>query len=367
MLRDEGIAVEFVDGAEAAAARLLVQPFRKHARTGLPLVTLKSAISLDGFTATPSGDSKWISGPESRALVHSWRAEADAVAVGIGTALADDPLLTARDTAEAPPSPADAGSSSTPPPGCRQTRPWFGSIDEAPLLVFAAAGAEAERVAALRAAGAEVIELAGDHERRLARCARRARTPRSRARCWSRAAPSSPVRCSPRGRSTACGCSSPRSCSAAARRSPTGPGFERVAEALKPLSAEWQRSGEDMLAERAAAGVVSDVHRDRRGDRSVSGVEASDAGARIGIVAGFAAELREGDSVCVEGVCLTAAAVGSDGFEADVMNQTLGADHARRARRRRAGQPRARAARRTAARRPPRPGSRRRGRRCSSR
>ncbi len=57
---------------------------------------------------------------------------------------------------------------------------------------------------------------------------------------------------------------------------------------------------------------------------SVSGVEASDAGARIGIVAGFAAELREGDSVCVEGVCLTAAAVGSDGFEADVMNQTLG-------------------------------------------
>ena len=97
ILRDGGVEVELAAGEEATAARLLNQPFRKHARTGLPLVTLKLAISLDGRTATAPGDSPWISGEQSRALVHRWRAESDAIAVGIGTVLADDPLLTARD------------------------------------------------------------------------------------------------------------------------------------------------------------------------------------------------------------------------------------------------------------------------------
>jgi diaminohydroxyphosphoribosylaminopyrimidine deaminase/5-amino-6-(5-phosphoribosylamino)uracil reductase len=96
VLRDEGIVVELAEGAEASAARLLNQAFRKHARTGRPLISLKSALSLDGRVATAAGDSKWISGSASRALVHRWRAEADAVAVGIGTVLADDPLLTVR-------------------------------------------------------------------------------------------------------------------------------------------------------------------------------------------------------------------------------------------------------------------------------
>lgn len=96
ILRDGGVEVEFAAEEEATAARLLNQPFRKHARTGLPLVTLKMAISLDGQTATPEGESPWISGPRSLELVHRWRAESDAIAVGIGTVLADDPLLTAR-------------------------------------------------------------------------------------------------------------------------------------------------------------------------------------------------------------------------------------------------------------------------------
>src|SRR5262245_50943794 len=62
ILRDEGIDVEFAEGAEAVAARLAIQAFRKHARTGLPHVFLKSAMTLDGRIATPSGDSKWVSG-----------------------------------------------------------------------------------------------------------------------------------------------------------------------------------------------------------------------------------------------------------------------------------------------------------------
>ena len=96
ILRDEGVEVVLADGELAARARLLNQPFRKHARTGRPWVLFKSAMTLDGKVATRGGDSKWISGEESRYLAHHWRAECDAVAVGVGTALADDPLLTAR-------------------------------------------------------------------------------------------------------------------------------------------------------------------------------------------------------------------------------------------------------------------------------
>jgi diaminohydroxyphosphoribosylaminopyrimidine deaminase/5-amino-6-(5-phosphoribosylamino)uracil reductase len=96
ILRDDGVEVVVADGDLAERARLLNQPFRKHARTGRPWVLFKSAMSLDGKVATRSGDSKWISGEESRRRVHEWRAQCDGVAVGIGTATTDDPLLTSR-------------------------------------------------------------------------------------------------------------------------------------------------------------------------------------------------------------------------------------------------------------------------------
>jgi diaminohydroxyphosphoribosylaminopyrimidine deaminase/5-amino-6-(5-phosphoribosylamino)uracil reductase len=96
VLRDDGVEVIVAEGELAARARLLNQPFRKHARTGRPWVLFKSAMTLDGKVASSRGDSKWISGEESRRIAHHWRAECDAVAVGIGTALADDPMLTAR-------------------------------------------------------------------------------------------------------------------------------------------------------------------------------------------------------------------------------------------------------------------------------
>ena len=157
-LRDEGVEVEFIEGAEASAARLLNQPFRKHARTGQPLVILKSAVTLDGRTATADGESKWISGEASREAVHRWRAELDVIAVGIGTALADDPTLTARGVAaERQPTRVVFDSGARLPLDGRLIR----TATEAPVLVIAGPEAPAARIDALTNAGAEVIVCGG--------------------------------------------------------------------------------------------------------------------------------------------------------------------------------------------------------------
>src|SRR3954451_18076785 len=79
ILRDEGVDVVVPGGQLAARGRLQNQAFRKHARTGRPLVVVKSAMSLDGKVATQGGASKWISGEGSRAVAHRWRASLDAV------------------------------------------------------------------------------------------------------------------------------------------------------------------------------------------------------------------------------------------------------------------------------------------------
>jgi diaminohydroxyphosphoribosylaminopyrimidine deaminase/5-amino-6-(5-phosphoribosylamino)uracil reductase len=94
-LRRAGVSVEVGLCREAAAE--VNAPYLTLVRQRRPYVILKWAQSIDGKIATRSGDSRWISGPASRRLVHRLRARVDAVLVGIGTVLADDPLLTARD------------------------------------------------------------------------------------------------------------------------------------------------------------------------------------------------------------------------------------------------------------------------------
>jgi diaminohydroxyphosphoribosylaminopyrimidine deaminase/5-amino-6-(5-phosphoribosylamino)uracil reductase len=157
ILRDGGVEVAFAAGAEAASARLLNQPFRKHSRTGLPLVTLKLAMSLDGRTATAPGDSPWISGEPSRALVHRWRAESDAIAVGIGTVLADDPLLTARQPDARQPIRVVFDSQARLPLDSQLLQ----TLDQSPVLVVSAPGADAGRIGALEDAGAEILVAGG--------------------------------------------------------------------------------------------------------------------------------------------------------------------------------------------------------------
>lgn len=76
--------------------RRLIAPFAKVVKTGLPFVTLKAAMTVDGKMATSVGDSRWISGEKSREQVHRQRDRSDAVMVGVGTVLKDDPYLTTR-------------------------------------------------------------------------------------------------------------------------------------------------------------------------------------------------------------------------------------------------------------------------------
>ena len=93
-LREAGIAVHTGEGRHEAEE--LAAPHAKLVTTGRPLVTAKFAMSLDGKIATRTGDSKWITSGESRRYVHELRARSDAIMVGIGTVIADDPQLTAR-------------------------------------------------------------------------------------------------------------------------------------------------------------------------------------------------------------------------------------------------------------------------------
>ena len=161
ILRDEGIEVELASGEAAEAARQLNQPFRKHARSGRPLVTFKSAMTLDGKVATHTGDSQWISGEASRARAHRWRAEADAVAVGIGTANADDPLLTARlEGVHRHPRRVVFDSEASLSLSSQLVR---GAV-EVPVTLVCSRAAKRARTEALEAAGVNILVATGENE-----------------------------------------------------------------------------------------------------------------------------------------------------------------------------------------------------------
>ncbi|MDX6541213.1 MAG: diaminohydroxyphosphoribosylaminopyrimidine deaminase [Gaiellales bacterium] len=161
ILRDEGIQVDMCNGACNEAARLINQPFRKHAKTGRPLVVWKTAMTLDGKVATSRGDSKWISGDASRARAHRWRAECDAVAVGIGTAMSDDPQLTARiEGVYRQPRRVVFDAEARLPLDSILVQ----SARDTPVTVICSRAASRTAVTGLEAAGIEVLRVRGDTE-----------------------------------------------------------------------------------------------------------------------------------------------------------------------------------------------------------
>ena len=160
-LREAGVATEL--GVLEAEGVRLNEVFFTYMTSGRPFVTLKAAVSLDGKIATVTGESRWITGEEARRRVHEMRNEADAILVGIGTILRDDPLLTTRVgiPGERDPVRVVVDSLARLPLDARVLNP----LSAAPTLVAVGPEAPAERVEQLREAGATVLVLAQSGER----------------------------------------------------------------------------------------------------------------------------------------------------------------------------------------------------------
>ncbi|MFU8805178.1 MAG: bifunctional diaminohydroxyphosphoribosylaminopyrimidine deaminase/5-amino-6-(5-phosphoribosylamino)uracil reductase RibD, partial [Bradymonadaceae bacterium] len=147
----EAAGIEVQHGVLADRCRRLNAPFFKFITTGLPWISIKYAMSIDGKIATSTGDSAWISGEASRHRVHELRNQYDAVLVGTQTLRRDDPRLTCRIDGGRNPWRVVLDARLEAPP---TSRVFHG---DAPTLVLAAQGASRERRAALEAVGAEVV------------------------------------------------------------------------------------------------------------------------------------------------------------------------------------------------------------------
>lgn len=159
VLRAADIAVDVGEGA--AEARDVNRGYLKRLSDGLPLVTLKTAITTDGRIATADGESQWITGAAARADAHRLRADHDAIAVASATALADDPVLTCRLPGMTDRSPVrvllDAHLR------VPLTAKLYATVGEAPLWVFSAVPADDPRVQERQNAGAEHVTVATDN------------------------------------------------------------------------------------------------------------------------------------------------------------------------------------------------------------
>jgi diaminohydroxyphosphoribosylaminopyrimidine deaminase/5-amino-6-(5-phosphoribosylamino)uracil reductase len=162
-LRAAGLKVDV--GVLGEATTAFLEPWSTFITTGLPHVSIKLALSLDGRIATRTGASRWVTGPEARAKVQELRAQSDAIAVGIGTAIADDPRLTVRDPDFAGRHPRRVifDSSLRLPADCRLVQ----TTDAAPVVLITTPEASEDRAAELAALGCEIARVAATAEGRV--------------------------------------------------------------------------------------------------------------------------------------------------------------------------------------------------------
>jgi len=152
----QAAGIEVVTGVLEADARALIADWAHTQATGLPYVVLKAAVTLDGRIAARTGDSRWITGEASRAEAHRLRDQCDAVLVGVGTVIADDPSLNVRHVEGRDPVRVVLDSELRTPPGAKVvTQP-----SSAPTWILHGTDAPAERRAALQRDGVELLEVA---------------------------------------------------------------------------------------------------------------------------------------------------------------------------------------------------------------
>jgi diaminohydroxyphosphoribosylaminopyrimidine deaminase/5-amino-6-(5-phosphoribosylamino)uracil reductase len=147
--------VEVVLGVERERARWLIADFEKFMLHRMPYVTLKAAVTLDGRLAARGGDSKWITGERARKHAHQLRAKSDAVLVGVGTVLADDPELTVRLVRGRNPMRVVLDSRLRTPLRSKLVQ----SADQVRTVIFHAKAASAAKARALTKAGIELVEV----------------------------------------------------------------------------------------------------------------------------------------------------------------------------------------------------------------
>lgn len=157
----EKAGIEVVSGVLQGEAEELNAPYLKLIRTGRPWIIAKWAMTLDGKIATRTGQSKWISGPESRELVHQLRGRMDAIVVGRRTAELDDPLLTARSKEVSRPQRVATRIVLDSQASLSLDSQLVKTAREIPLIVAASNTASSSAVQALQSAGAEVLQFAG--------------------------------------------------------------------------------------------------------------------------------------------------------------------------------------------------------------
>ncbi|PZC49833.1 MAG: 5-amino-6-(5-phosphoribosylamino)uracil reductase [Chloroflexi bacterium] len=154
----EQAGIQVCKGEEKETSLKLNEAYFKYIRTKQPFVTAKCATSLDGKIATRSRDSRWISSPEARNWAHKLRGQSDAVMVGIGTIISDDPLLTARDKENRPLEKqpvrivVDSGL---------KTPLNANLFTDSNSIIIATSSNSEKKMATLRDLGAEVISLPG--------------------------------------------------------------------------------------------------------------------------------------------------------------------------------------------------------------